>query len=365
MKISILSMQKVVNYGSFMQAYALKAIIEAISSEKVLFIDIENGKKIVQYTQKNKIKSILISIKNGLFFEKVRDKIYLKKLGTQFNNYFFNILDLKDENNDYNFDLTVIGSDEVFHCCQNTSWGFTKQLFGDVKNASQVISYAGSFGATTSELIEKYGLSFEIAESLKKLKGISVRDNNSYEIIKKLIPQANVERNLDPVLLYDFSNKVSETSDIFPKEKYLVVYSYTGRISNSDEIKAIKEFAKSKRLKIYTIFCRYKWADKTIIPENPFQLLRWFSKAEYVVSDTFHGTIFSIITHKKFCTLVRESNHEKLSSLLDSFNLKDRMIFNSNEISKKIDNSIDYNFIDEIRKKELEKTRNYLKAYIK
>lgn len=363
MKIGIISMQKVVNYGSFMQAFALKSILEEISSEKVFFIDIENGKKIIQCTRKDKIRSMLLSIKNGLFFEKVRDKIYLKKLGTQFKNYFYNLLDLKDEYNSDKYDLAVIGSDEVFHCCQNTAWGFTKQLYGDVRNASQVISYAGSFGATTSDLIEKYGLTSEIAESLNKLKGISVRDDNSYEIIKKLVPQANVERNLDPVLLYDFSKKIDETPDVFPKEKYLVVYSYTGRISNSEEIKAIKEFAKSRKLKIYTIFCRYKWADKAIIPESPFQMLRWFSKAEYVVSDTFHGTIFSIITHKKFCTLVRDSNHEKLSSLLESFKLKDRMIFNANEIKDKIEISIDYDFVDEIRKKELERTMKYLEKF--
>lgn len=365
MKISILSMQKVINYGSFMQAYALYSIIKDVTGENSCFIDIESGKKIIQYTKIDKIKSILKSITKGLFFEKIKDKKYLNILKQQFEQSFFKMLDLRNEYNDNNYDYCVIGSDEVFHCCQNSTWGFTKQLYGNVKNASNVISYAGSFGATTMDLIKKYRLEDEIVESLKKLKAISVRDNNSYKIIKELLPYSNIYQHLDPVLLYDFSQKMQESSEICPTDDYLVVYSYTGRINNKKEIKSIKQFAKKHNLKIYTIFCRYNWADKTVIPDSPFQLLRWFSKANYVISDTFHGTIFSIITHKKFCTLVRQSNFEKLSSLLEVFNLKDRMIFDASDIENKIDNEIDYEYVDEVRKKELEKTRNYLREYIK
>ena len=365
MKISILSMQKVINYGSFMQAYALHSIIKDVTSENPCFVDIKSGKKIIQYTKFDKIKSILKSIARGLFFEKIKDRKYLNTLKQQFEQSFFKILDLQNEYNDNNYDYCVIGSDEVFHCCQNTPWGFTKQLYGDVRNASKVISYAGSFGATTIELIKSYGLEKEIVDSLKKLRAISVRDKNSYEIIKELLPQANIYQHVDPVLLYDFSSKMHESSEIYPSEDYLVVYSYTGRINNKKEIKSINQFAKKHNLKIYTIFCRYNWADKTIIPETPFQLLRWFSKAKYIISDTFHGTIFSIITHKKFCTLVRQSNIEKLSSLLEVFNLKDRMIFDASDIENKIDNEIDYVYVDEVRKNELEKSKSYLREYIK
>lgn len=365
MRIGILSMQKVINYGSFMQAYALRSIIKNVIGENPNFIDIESGKKIIQNTKIAKIKSILKSITKGLFFEKIKDRKYLNSLKQQFEQSFFEILDLKNEYNDNNYDYCVIGSDEVFHCCQNTPWGFTRQLYGDVRNASNVISYAGSFGATTIELIKNYGLEKEIVDSLKKLRAISVRDNNSYEIIKELLPQANIYQHLDPVLLYDFSSKMQESSEIHPLEDYLVVYSYTGRINNKKEINSIKQLARKNNLKIYTIFCRYNWADKTIVPDTPFQLLRWFFKAKYIISDTFHGTIFSIITHKKFCTLVRPSNMEKLSSLLNIFELGDRMIFDPENISKTIDNDIDYAKVDEIRKNELEKSKSYLREYIK
>lgn len=365
MKISILSMQKVINYGSFMQAYALHSIIKDVTGENPCFIDIKSGKKIIQYTKFDKIKSILKSIAKGLLFEKIKDRKYLNTLKQQFEQAFFEILDLQKKYNDNNYDYCVIGSDEVFHCCQNTPWGFTKQLYGDVKNASNIISYAGSFGATTIDLIKNHGLEGEITDSLKKMRAISVRDKNSYEIIKELLLQTDIYQHLDPVLLYDFSPKMQESSEIYPTEDYLVVYSYTGRINDKKEIKSIKQFAREHNLKIYTIFCRYKWSDKTIIPECPFQLLRWFSKAKYIISDTFHGTIFSIITHKKFCTLVRPSNMEKLSSLLNVFELGDRMIFNPENISKIIDNDINYATVDEIRKNELEKSKSYLKEFIK
>ena len=57
MRIGILSMQKVINYGSFMQAYALRSIIKDVIGENPNFIDIESGKKIIQNTKIAKIKS--------------------------------------------------------------------------------------------------------------------------------------------------------------------------------------------------------------------------------------------------------------------------------------------------------------------
>lgn len=367
MKIGILSMQKVINYGSFLQAYGLRKLIKSVyPEEEINFIDIIPGRKleINNVSKSQKIKNILSAIKNGQFFEKIKDKAFMKKLGNQFENDFFPLLNLDATNNPKHYSTVVIGSDEVFHCCQNTFWGFSTQLLGDVKNTDNVFSYAASFGATTYDDILKAGILEETKNALSNLSAISVRDNNSKKIIEKIINK-EPEIHLDPVLISDFEDEIESASEFHLNKKFMIVYSYAGRINNQKEIKNIKNFAKKNDLKIYTIFCRYKWADKTIIPETPFQVLKIFRRAEYVVSDTFHGSIFSIISHKKFCTLIRDSNKEKMTSLLKRFNLQSHAVFDSDELENKITQDIDYDIVDDIRDTERNRTLKYMKGNLR
>lgn len=360
--IGILSMQKVINYGSFLQAYGLRKLIKSIYPEvEVNFIDIIPGRKLglKRISKTQRIKNIISAIREGRFFERIKDRIFMRKLRRQFEKDFFVLLDLNNNNNSKHYSTIVIGSDEVFNCCQNASWGFTTQLLGDVKNADNIISYAASFGATTLEKISNANILKEVKESFELFNAISVRDQNSRLSVQKLIAK-EPEIHLDPVLISDFEEEIKFAKEFICDEKFLIVYSYAGRISSKEEKENITTFAKKNKLKIYTIFCRYKWADKLIIPETPFQLLKIFQKAEYVISDTFHGSIFSIITHRKFCTLIRSSNKEKMTSLLERFDLLSHAVFDSSELESKIIQNIDYNFIDEIRKIEKKRSLEYL-----
>lgn len=362
MKVGILSMQKVINYGSFLQAYGLRKLIKSIDDVEIDFIDIIPGRilEINKVNRAEKIKDIFIAIKKGEFFEKIRNRIFMQKLRKQFQNDFFPLLNLNPENNKKDFSSVVIGSDEVFHCTQNASWGFSTQLLGDVRNSQNVFSYAASFGATTYDDIKNACVLNEVKENLSKLNAISVRDNNSKLIVEKILGKAP-ELQLDPVLLADFEEEINLSKDVCFNEKFLIVYSYSGRINDKKEIANIKKFAEKNNLKIYTIFCQYKWSDKTLIPETPFQLLKIFRMAEYVISDTFHGSIFSIISHKKFCTLVRESNKEKMTSLLERFGLEAHAVFNPDDLENKIQENIDYEHIDEIRDFEKNRSLVYLR----
>ena len=362
MKVGILSMQKVINYGSFLQAYGLRKLIKSIDNVEIDFIDIIPGRilEINKVNRAEKIKDIFIAIKNGEFFEKIRNRIFMQKLRKQFQNDFFPLLNLNPENNKKDFSSVVIGSDEVFHCTQNASWGFSAQLLGDVRNSQNVFSYAASFGATTYDDIKNAGVLNEVKENLSKLNAISVRDNNSKLIVEKILGKAP-ELHLDPVLLADFEEEINLSKDVCFDEKFLIVYSYSGRINDKKEIASIKKFAEKNNLKIYTIFCQYEWSDKTLMPETPFQLLKIFRMAEYVISDTFHGSIFSIISHKKFCTLVRDSNKEKMTSLLERFGLEGHAVFNSDDLEDKISMNIDYEHIDEIRDFERNRSLVYLR----
>ena len=330
--VGILSMQRVINYGSFLQAYALKQLLLQNGADEVYFIDIEKGRELpgFEYSKNqskwHKLKRLLQIIFTGLLFQKIRDREFTKRLKKSIEDCF-PILEL-DKPAPKEFDLVVIGSDEVFNCCQRAPWGYTLQLYGKVLNAKKVVSYAGSFGHTRYEQLVQLGIDKEIGETMKTMAAISVRDQNSYDIVEKLTG-IKAEMHLDPVLIYGYEKEIAERKVNYP-EKYMVVYSYQGRINDKKEIKEITSFAKEHKLKLISIFCRYDWCDEAIIPETPFEVLGWFKGAEYVVTDTFHGTIFSVITGRRFVTLVRKDNGEKINSLLRQLGLEARVVISDN-----------------------------------
>ena len=357
MKIGILSMQHVRNYGSFLQAYALKTTLESLGHQ-CEFVEIEKGESLPglernlkyligmafkRYFNWNAIVSSFCRMKyQKLYYERF-DREYLPELGVH-----------KHTFNEY--DLVVIGSDEVFNSNQHTSYGFTTQLYGDVKNAKKVISYAGSFGTTTIDVIDKFGVRDLLTQAMSKMAAISVRDTNSFEVVKNLLGK-EPSFNIDPVLMFDYHKYAKD-----PKEKdYIVVYSYPNRIKGKDEIEAIRSFAKLKGKKLISICFYFPWCDETVIP-HPFEVLGYMKNADYIITDTFHGCVMSIKFNKKFAALVRESNMQKMNSLLDQFGLSERACHDITQIGAIVDRDIDYNPVNDLLKKEHIKSIDYLKS---
>lgn len=365
-KVGILSMQRIKNYGSFLQAYALKKIIEHLGHE-VEFVDYHIEAPILNTEKKGIIGKIFSYIGgDSPFIQKIQYFFFKKNFSK---NYVY--LCISNVHN-YNaqVDTLVIGSDEVFNCIQsNKNVGFSLELFGKNNNAKYLISYAASFGNTTLNKIEQYDKSKELADLLKKFNKISVRDDNSGLIVKEFT-QVEPVYNLDPVLIYNYMNVCNEIHDLPGlKKKYLIVYAYSNRISKY-ESNIIRKFAKEKQLKIYAIGGTQRCADK-FINCSPFEVLTYFKNAQYVVTDTFHGTIFSIINHKQFLTLVRKSdnnsygNEEKLNDLLKRLDLTTRILSNVSNLVEQIDCLINYDNVEKIISVEREKAITYLNENIK
>ncbi len=365
-KVGILSMQRIKNYGSFLQAYGLKNVIEELGHE-VEFVDYHVGKPVIVEEKKNgKIQKGLEVFK---YDAKLSHKIQYIIHKNNFGKKYYKVLNLTEQPNyTPKLDTLVIGSDEVFNCIQkNENVGYSLELFGKNNQANRVITYAASFGNTTIEKLKKYNKCEEIQELLNKMNAISVRDNNSKSIVETLTDK-KCECNLDPVLIYDYANKCKEIPDIKPKEKYMIVYAYNGRISNS-EADWIKDFAKTNHLKVYSIGGAQKCADK-FINCSPFEVLGYFKNAEFIITDTFHGTIFSIIMHRNFSTIVRKSvgneygNEEKLTDLLKRLNLEEQIVKNIEDVEKMYNQTINYQTTDKIILEERKRSYDYLKENI-
>ena len=366
-KVGIMSIQRIANYGSFLQAYALKQLIDELGYT-VEFVDYHVGTPVITENADSKNKFVR-KVEKGLEIFRYQAPFTHKLSFIHYKQYFSQkympLLGITDEMN-YNptLDCLVIGSDEVFNCIQkNSNVGYSLELFGKDNHAKRLLTYAASFGNTTLEKLEKYKKADEVGALLKKFDAISVRDANSGTIVEQLTGKEPVY-NLDPVLTYDYKNRCDKIPQVQTNEKYLILYAYAGRISN-DEADWIAAYAKKKNLKVYAIGGIQKCADRFEVC-SPFEVLAYFRNAEEVITDTFHGSIFSVITHRPFTTLIRKSvgnsygNEEKLSDLLNRLGLTERMTTKVEETEHINQQPIDYEKVDDV----LQKQREIAKAYL-
>ena len=348
-KIGIMSMQRIVNYGSFLQAYGLKNIVNEIGYKEVQFVDYVYEKalsvKSDDEMKHSRKKSLKKRICGKLFTMACANQLKkdLKAIGIDNYNYHPDI------------DTLIIGSDEVFNCIQQYPVGYSRELFGKNYEEKNVISYAASFGYTTEADLNKFEIKNEVAEMLLNFSAISVRDDNSYSLIEKLTGR-QATLHLDPVLIYDFEQEMKRKP--LNSGEYIIIYAYTNRL-NLEEEKYIKNFAKRHNKKIYSIGNYSRIADKNIIC-SPLDVFSYFKGADYIITDTFHGTIFSIKTNSKFCTIIRESNRNTLVALLENLNRADRIVSSLDDIETLFRKEIDYGNTNKIIKDEKARTYTYL-----
>lgn len=358
MKIGILSMQRVLNYGSFLQAYALKETLKKLGHE-CCFIDIQPGRAIIgntsQIDNESRIAFIIQRIDIYLL-NRIKHYFFSKSRTSRFYNEFFPILGVSEKPNyDSAYDTVVIGSDEVFNCTQKAEWGFAKTLLGEGLNSNFVITYAASCGHTNLDKLDQLQIKEEVKNAMINLKTISVRDKNTKEFAEELTGK-EIYEHIDPTLIYDFANLVPVS---VPGKNYILIYAYDGRIKDKETIAMIKKFAKKEKKLIVCAGVYQSWCDRQILC-TPFELLAYFKNADYVVTDTFHGTVFSIKYNRKFVTIIRDSNREKLYDLLERFKLTDRLMAAPGDLENILTARISYKNANEAIK---EYTRSALEYF--
>lgn len=348
MRVNLVSMQRVMNQGSFLQAYALRKLLSENGAE-VRFSDIRPG--IANDTMAEHYDEEFLS-GTVKYYSKIKLHSKVKKQRSILLEAQKSGLELDAKEFD-SPDLTVIGSDEVFNCLAPSAWGISKQLLGDVDGSPRTVSYAASCGHTRFENIPEQCVGY-ISKALSKFEQISVRDQNTLDFINSF--GLTAECHLDPVLIYEFPN---ELKPVELHDRYMLIYSYSGRIHNTDDINNIKEFARKRHLKTVAAGEMQYWCDINL-PVHPFELLWLFKNAEYVLTDTFHGAIMSMKYNKNMVCLIRNSNRNKLSDLLIRLGREDRIIDAVNEIETIYEKKTNYCETNRIIDSERERTRKYL-----
>lgn len=371
MKICILSMQDVANIGSLLQAYALKQILtEEGNSVKFLHIqpiaEDNNLMTSVGYSFADEMggsKNLFVRLKKldrySLYYIKNKKMEHTEAaIMDEFRKTYFT-----NASADEQFDLCIIGSDEVFNCTQPSPWGFTTQLFGNVPQARKVITYAACCG-TTKDTDLTSAVKQRIKGSLSKLLALSVRDKNTFKFVKNITGRTDIEHHLDPVFITDFFKEISKSSVAgrLP-EKYCIIYSYSNRIHNKEEIRNILTFCKRHKLVPICVGLGQKWISHTYAL-NPFEVLWTFKNASFVITDTFHGTIFSAKYAKKFAVIIRKSNENKLGDLVDTIEVRDHVLENGNTLENLYLLNNNFARIKAISDSERARSVSYLMKYL-
>lgn len=360
MQVGILTYYGVHNHGAVLQANALKSVLQNLGQD-VSFLSFERSYEYISAEQTKKYKIGLCSI--PYYFKFMQEKgignilynVQKNRTLNAFRNSQFRFVSYDQ----FDGDVTVVGSDEVF----SLEIGYNPFMYGYGLKSKNVISYSGSFGPSTIEEISEKGKTEQIRNGLNKFNAISVRDQNSKNIVKVLCGK-DVSLTCDPVLLYGYKK---EQRRYVPKApKYIAIYAYDHRMNDPEEVDAIKEYAKKHNLKVYSIAYYHKWCDKNI-NVDPIQLLGWMKNAELIITDTFHGSVISITCNSPLVVKTRESNENKLSYLLDEYGLSNRKLKDFSDLEDVTREQIDFESVNqkvsERRKESLSYLKNALESY--
>ena len=346
MKIGIMTWHYGANHGAILQAYALKKVIEDMGHETVLLPFERNMEHYVPRVISRDEKRLKYSIK-GIERKLFHDK--KKRIFKSFKNAYFKVVEKGTP-----VDAVCLGSDEVF----DISTGYTPDMFGE--GYENVFAYAPTFARTNLEDISERKLMKHISERLDNINDLSARDDNTKNIILELTGR-DVEIVLDPTLLYGFDKEKdfsSKYSDKWPNG-YIVLYSYLYNFNSKEEIKSVKDFAKANKLPVISLGYYHSWCDECI-NADPMEFLGIMNNASYVVTDTFHGTVFSILFNRQFCCFFKDYNVNKMSFLLNQFGLYRRRCNTVDELADKLSVSIDYSDINLRLVQMREKSKSYL-----
>lgn len=361
MKIGILTQPLHNNYGGLLQAYALQSVLKKLGHD-VLTVDFSIDKE-----RDSKIKQMVIDIvKKYLFKRQVelskqdKSKIsqhtshfiaeYIKR--TQHISQYSDFSYLKQ----YQFDAYVVGSDQVWRPIYSPGMPafFLDFLANDDK--TKRIAYAASFGVdhcdefTKSEL-QQYSL------LAKKFDAIGVREDTAIELCQKYL-NVNAQLVLDPTLLLDKDEyiKLIDENITTTSNGNLMVYILD---QNDEKNQIIDLAAKQYKLKPYTIMPNEY--DKIYPPVT--QWLRGFLDSRFVVTDSFHGVVFSIIFNKQFIAIGNKSRGiARFLSILKLFNLENRLILSLNDLENTFNlPKIDFSEVNKIKEKLITSSTMFIK----
>lgn len=362
-KCGIITFNHAVNYGAVFQMLALQRSIENIGVECEV-IDYQPEFMVDLYKKRVLIDWIHPRTLYHTFF----NNNYIRYNISGFNNFIRNNIKMSEKvyrdtvslletNNIY--DNFIAGSDQVFNLyCSNFDENYFLKF---VVDANKRNSYAASLGLDSipDELKNLY------IELLDGVNYLSIREKTGAEVIEKLI-ERNCEVNVDPTLLLSKKEWFALSDKYVPDREYVLVY-----VLSEDKIlfKFARELAKRNKCELYYINDRFlaRPGMKNLRKVNPERWLSLFFNASAIITNSFHGVVFSVNFEKKFYPFLLNKNTRVNSRIRDFLKLVKLEYLLENYCLEKNIEKFSINFIDcrLILDKEKNKSVKYLEKVLK
>ena len=358
MNIAIVTQPIMGNYGGTLQNFALQVVLRRLGHNPVT-IDYRNSSPLWFWICQS-LKTILLYIfpDKRRPFTPYRNVFPRKSCIMNFVNKHIKLTDKqylsykKSVIRDYKIDAVIVGSDQVWRPLYNPGCLYDTYLSFLKKEPVLKLSYAASFGVDNWEYSIKQ--TKKCSKLVKSFRAVSVRESSGVSLCKKYLG-VNAVEVLDPTLLLSCDDYYSVCADI-PIKKNRYVCSY---VLDMDEKKknVIQNFADRYNCEL-VLFSAHSSLKYTLE-----EWLALFRDATYVITDSFHGTVFSIIFHKEFYSLVNVCRGaSRFVSLLSKFGLGSRLV--NNQIPE-YSETIDWNFVDERKKVWVDESLKFLSDALK
>lgn len=374
MKIGILALQLRYNFGGILQAYALQKTLnnlghKAVHIDQQRYVTFGSWYKKYPIYLKRAIRKYLLG-ENLIVRADVAVNNTIKAIATHtdpFIDKHINRIFTKDFSNikKENFDAFVVGSDQVwrpeyfFSKIENAYLEFAKDW--DVKR----IAYAASFGTDEWEYNKEQTVNCAVL--LKKFNAVSVRESSATVLCKEKLG-AEALHVLDPTMLLEKEDyiKLFKETDTVHSDGNLLCYILD---ENTEKGTIINRISEEKELKPFYVNSKYNNEEASLeerIQQPVEKWLRAFFDAEFVITDSFHACVFSIIFNKPFIVYGnRERGFARFESLLNLFELGNRLVSSPSEANRVIQKSIDWESVNSIHKQLKEKSLSFLKKNLK
>ena len=353
------------NFGTCLQAFGLLTTITGMHHEAEIIKytrSVKNGlnksrtkrliKKLVKFKPKDILKYLVSYnfIKNRKSAYSLFRQNHLKFSKIQ----LFRGDDMLDIAGKY--DKFVCGSDMIFSEEFHEDWSF---LYLGFAPKSKTIAYAPSFGK--NEICDEF--KGECCNFLMNINHLSCREVAGVSLIKKITGR-DIPQVLDPTLLIDRSrwDNLIGTNKRIIEEPYTLTYVFGGVTGGREEF--FNDFSKAINCRHVILPMNQKQERKEkLIPIGPIEFVHLFRDAEYIITDTFHGMIFSIIMNKPFLVLEREDKghwakySDRMTSTLEKLDLQKHYVnssFRDFQIAKEIDYAAINDKLEELKKLSLQ-----------
>lgn len=368
MKVITLTTYNVYNYGASLQAYALQRYIINHGHDSLLlnyqpeYLRRKYNYKWVNPESKLSKRKVTRFLYRVMKFLQRQTTMKRKKAFDHFTDMYLLQSALYPDyqsllDNPPTADTYIVGSDQVWNSFYET--GRDAAFYLDFVKKGSKNSYAASFSYL--ELTEN--IKFQIKNWLDSFNKISVREYHGIELLNTLCLNGTLV--LDPVFLLSIEQWESIMIPYKKKEKYLLVYDFEG----NKELKSFaKRYAKEKELKIYSINDTYPrlYANRNYSDAGPREFLSLIYNCDAFISNSFHGTAFSIIFNKPVFVFNRHRHkvNSRMESLTKLFGLEDCIITDDSQYQDAIDKEFDFESINNIRYRELIKSKAFIDSIL-